>query len=100
MKICVAQTRSIRGDIQRNIDRHTKIIDLALTNGADTVVFPELSITGYEPKLAKELAIYPNDRRFDDFQKIADINRIAIGVGVPIKNNAGICIGMILFFTL
>ena len=97
MKICVAQTRPIKGDIQTNINNHKKLIDLALSNGADTIIFPELSITGYEPGLAKELATDKDDRRFDDFQKISDSNQITIGVGMPVKSNPGILIGMIIF---
>lgn len=97
MKICVAQTRPIKGDIQSNVDNHKKLIALAVLNGADTVIFPELSITGYEPELSKELATNPDDSRFDDFQMIADTKQITIGVGVPTKNNTGICISMILF---
>lgn len=72
-------------------------MDLAVHNRADTVIFPELSITGYEPELAKELATNQDDSRLDDFQKIANIKQITIGVGVPTKNNAGICISMVLF---
>jgi predicted amidohydrolase len=97
MKICVAQTRPIKGDIQSNIGNHKKLIDLAVFNGADTLIFPELSITGYEPELSKELATNQDDSRFDDFQMIADTKQITIGVGVPTKNNIGICISMILF---
>lgn len=97
MKICVAQTRPVKGDIQSNIANHKSLIDLAIANQANMVVFPELSITGYEPELAKELATTPDDNRFDDFQKIADTRRITIGIGVPTKNSSGICITMILF---
>lgn len=97
MRICAAQTRPVKGDFQRNIDRHIKFIDLAVSNGADMIIFPELSITGYEPGQAKDLATHPDDRRFDEFQKISDTRRITIGIGVPIKNNSGICISMVLF---
>lgn len=97
MKICVAQTRPIKGDIQSNIDNHKKLIDLAVSNEADTVIFPELSLTGYEPELSKELATNQDDSRFDDFQKISNTKQITIGVGVPTKNDTGTCISMILF---
>jgi predicted amidohydrolase len=97
MKISVAQTKPIKGNIQSNIDNHIKLVSLAVSNGADIVVFPELSLTGYEPKLAKELATNQDDSRFDVFQTISDTNQITIGVGVPTKNNTGICISMILF---
>jgi predicted amidohydrolase len=97
VKICVAQTRPIKGDIETNIDNHRKLIDLAVSNGADTVIFPELSLTGYEPELSKELATDQDDSRFEDFQKISNENHITIGVGMPIKNSEGILIGMIIF---
>jgi predicted amidohydrolase len=97
MKICAAQTRPVKGDIESNIANHKKIIDLAVIYGADTIIFPELSITGYEPELAKELATDQDDSRFDDFQTISDSKKITIGVGVPVKNNSGICISMVIF---
>jgi predicted amidohydrolase len=101
MKICVAQTQPIKGDIQSNIEsnieNHKKIIDLAIANRANIVIFPELSITGYEPGLAEALATNQDDSRFDDFQKIADGKQIAIGIGVPTRNTQGICISMVIF---
>jgi len=97
MKICVAQTRPVKGDIQTNIEGHKRLIDLAIANGADTTIFPELSITGYEPMLSKELATTPDDNRFDDFQKISDEKHITIGVGMPLKNGKGVSIAMIIF---
>lgn len=97
MKICLAQTRSVKGDIQRNIAGHKKLINLAVAGGADLIVFPELSLTGYEPTLAKELAVDGDDTQLDDFQTISDANRITIGVGIPTKNNGGASISMILF---
>lgn len=97
MKICVAQIRPIKGDVQSNVSNHRKLIDIAVSNGADTIIFPELSITGYEPELAKELATNPNDSRFNDLQRISDTRQITIGVGVPTKSDIGICISMVLF---
>ncbi|MEP7372773.1 MAG: carbon-nitrogen hydrolase family protein [Chitinophagaceae bacterium] len=97
MKICVAQTRPVKGDIRTNIENHKKLISLAVSNRAGMIVFPELSITGYEPELAKELATNQEDPRFDDFQQISDRSQITIGVGVPTKNNTGLCISMVIF---
>lgn len=97
MKICVAQTRPIKGDIQSNIDNHKKLIDLAVSDGADVIIFPELSLTGYEPELAEELAAHQDDSRFDDFQEMSDAKQITIGVGMPTKNAPLPCISMLLF---
>jgi predicted amidohydrolase len=97
MKITVAQTRPVKGDIKTNIERHKKMIDLAITHGADMIIFPELSITGYEPELAKGLATDQDDNRFDDFQHISNTDQITIGVGVPTKSATGLCISMFIF---
>lgn len=97
MRIGVAQTKPITGDIEANIREHKRLIALAVEQGADMLVFPELSITGYEPELAKELATTPDDPRFDDFQLISNGSRITIGIGVPVQGEAGVMIGMIIF---
>lgn len=97
MKICVAQTAPIKGAISKNIESHKKLIMLAVQNRVDIIVFPELSITGYEPMLVAKLATTMNDKRFDEFQEISDLHKIIIGIGVPTKNEKGICISMVLF---
>jgi len=65
MKVCVAQTRPIKEDISGNIANHIKLIELAVSLGAGTLVFPELSLTGYEPRLAEALATHQDDERLD-----------------------------------
>lgn len=97
MKIAVAQTRPVRGDIQSNIDKHISLIEKAAANGADIIIFPELSLTGYEPSLAKQLATDATDSRLTIFQQLSDVNHITIGVGVPTKSAKGIHITMVLF---
>lgn len=97
MKICVAQLHPKKGDIKINIQKHLKLIDLAVSNEADVIFFPELSITGYEPALAKKLAIHFNDPVLNIFQKISNEKNIVIGVGMPTKNNDDIFISSIIF---
>lgn len=97
MKIAVAQIRPAKGDITGNVAAHKRMIDLVLTQKTDAVFFPELSVTGYEPTLAKALAQNRDDKIFDDFQKISNENNLTIGMGVPTKANAGIQISMLIF---
>jgi predicted amidohydrolase len=97
MKIAVGQTRPIKGDISANIKTHKKLIDLAISHKVDTIFFPELSVTGYEPELAKNLATNQDDKEFDDFQEVSNNNKITIGLGMPTKTNTGIKISMIIF---
>jgi len=97
MKIALAQIQPIKADVASNILHHLKYIRLAAENDADIIIFPELSITGYEPGLAKELAVDMNDNIFQDFQQISDAKNIIIGIGMPLKSNAGITISMVIF---
>lgn len=97
MRICLAQTRPIKGDVEANIKNHLALTGLAVSNSADIIIFPELSITGYEPTLAKGLATTPDDSRFDLFQKISDEKNILIGIGTPLKKDEDITISLVLF---
>ncbi|MGZ8536711.1 MAG: carbon-nitrogen hydrolase family protein [Flavisolibacter sp.] len=97
MKLTVAQTRPIPGNIEKNIEDHRRLIELAVSNKADLIVFPELSLTGYEPSLAKQLATDQDDQRFDFFQKTSDEYSIIIAAGMPTNGLNGIHISMIFF---
>lgn len=97
MKLCVAQIRPVSGAVQQNIDQHKKLLALAIPLGADVVIFPELSITGYEPELAHQLATEQDNSQFDTFQRLADTHSLTIGVGAPTKSKTGICISLIIF---
>jgi predicted amidohydrolase len=68
-----------------------------VSHGADAIFFPELSLTGYEPTLAHDLAMEAGDRRLEPFQEGSDRHQILIGAGIPERCEGGICIGMILF---
>lgn len=97
MKICIAQTAPLKGTISANIEAHKRFIDLALTYSSDAIFFPELSLTGYEPELAKELATNQNDLRLDIFQQLCDKNEIIIGLGLPTISETKIRISMVIF---
>jgi predicted amidohydrolase len=97
MKVAIAQTRPITADISRNIRQHTRLIDQAASSEAEIIVFPELSLTGYEPTMAHTLAVDPDDKRLDIFQQMSDTHRLIIGAGIPTRHGDGICISMAVF---
>lgn len=97
MKICIVQTKSEKGNIQRNIENHLEFVERAIKLKADLIVFPELSITNYEPDLAKELATDIESNIFNPFQQISNKNEITIGVGMPTQSTDGIHISMLIF---
>ena len=97
MKIALAQIKPQKGDIAKNIASHLHFISLAHQHRADLIVFPELSLTGYEPDLAKELALPISDKRLDIFQSYSDEKEITIAIGLPLKTEFGIQISMGIF---
>jgi predicted amidohydrolase len=97
MKISVAQTRPIKGNIEANILNHRRLINLAIAEKVEMIIFPELSITGYEPELSKELATTQDDERFDIFQELSNTHHITIGIGVPTHSELGIRISTVIF---
>ncbi|MGD1929765.1 MAG: carbon-nitrogen hydrolase family protein [Leptolyngbyaceae cyanobacterium] len=97
MKIAIAQTRPVKGELSANLKRHTQLIQLAAANDADAIIFPELSLTGYEPTLAKDLATHLNDRRLDALQSLSNDHQLTIGAGLPTQSDRGLCISLVLF---
>ena len=97
MKISAIQYQSVAGDIDANIARHLKFIELARAQGTGLVFFPELSLTGYEPQLAEQLATTVEDPRLEVFQQRSDAGNMVIGVGLPLAVEGGVQIGMVWF---
>ena len=97
MRICGAQHRPLVGDIAANTGKHLRFIQLATVQGAALIFFSELSLTGYEPRLAKSLATSKADPRLDVFQQSSDAHNIVIGVGLPISAGNEVQIGMVWF---
>jgi len=86
LKIAVAQIPSVKGDVEANTKTHLTAIAKASVEGVNYIVFPELSLTGYEPELAEQLAFSKQDMRLTPFIESAIKNNISIALGVPIKS--------------
>lgn len=60
MKIAIAQISSVLGNVDKNLKRHLELIQQAIDQKTDLIIFPELSLTGYSLKdLVAEVAINP-----------------------------------------
>ncbi len=94
MKIALAQTRPVKGDIAANLDDHIRYIKQAAGRGAELVLFPELSVSGYEPSLAQDLAFEADDHRLDILQELVDELNIHVCAGAPLRSNESVYIGM------
>lgn len=94
MKLCAVQLASRKGDLAGNLERHRYCIEQAAALGAGLVVFPELSLTGYEPTLARQLALPVSSARLDPLQTLCDRHGITVAFGLPLPTPNGIHIGM------
>lgn len=97
MKLCAVQLASLKGDLQGNLERHFVCIEQAVALGAELVVFPELSLTGYEPTLARQVALPLSSSRLDPLQALCDRHGITVAVGLPLPTPDGVQIGMPIF---
>lgn len=96
LKISVAQIASVKGNVDENIITHLKAIEKASELGVSYIVFPELSLTGYEPEIAEDLAFSTEDKRLEPLIDSAIKNNINIGVGAPLKSYGLPKIGLVI----
>jgi len=105
MKIALAQTNSTVGDLCGNAKRMLDFARRAADGGANVVVFPELSLTGYPPRdlLEKESFL---DRTEQHLERLAadtaplnvsiicgTVTRTGSPTGLPIYNSAAVLQG-------
>jgi predicted amidohydrolase len=82
--IAAAQSASVAGDIARNIETHLLFAEAAADHGVQLLVFPELSLTGYE--LAIATAIDPESSDLDPLRDLARKAQMTIVAGAPVSN--------------
>ncbi|WP_114193470.1 carbon-nitrogen hydrolase family protein [Edaphovirga cremea] len=97
--IAAAQYCSVPGDVDRNIVLHREFIATAVRENVDLLVFPELSLTGYELSIAREQALTLQDPRLDALRADARTHRMNVVLGAPLAaGNGETCyIGAIIF---
>ncbi|HKB16479.1 MAG TPA: nitrilase-related carbon-nitrogen hydrolase [Planctomycetota bacterium] len=76
----LVQTRPVLGDVGENLERHEEWARKAMREGADLVLFPELSLTGYHLRdLVPEVALRATDRRLSGLARLSRRASIAVG---------------------
>lgn len=83
--LAAAQTTPTRGDVASNLKQHVTLARLAAEQHAQVVVFPELSLTGYELELGSELAFSPDDARLGPLREEANRSGATLVVGAPLR---------------
>lgn len=80
MKAALAQTAPRLADVEANLAQHEEAVDRAVAAGAELVVFPELSLTGYLlMEATPEVAVTPSSPAMDRLRELS--RRAAIAVG-------------------
>lgn len=82
--IGLAQLPIVKGAVIENLATHLEYIKRAAAMDADVVVFPELSLTGYELELLTQLAMPKSADTFSTLSAAATANNIIIIAGCPL----------------
>jgi len=94
MRVALAQVDPVLGDVDANVDRAAAVIATARADGADLVVFPELSLCGYSVGLVDhDVAMSSDDPRLTRLGKEAGPMGVLVGfseggAGVHTYNSA------------
>src|SRR5882724_1966464 len=91
--LAAAQTMPKRGDVEANLDGHIRLIHAAAEGQARVLVFPELSLTGYELDLADDLAFSESDPRLTPLIDLASSYNMTLIVGAPVRIESRLQIG-------
>jgi predicted amidohydrolase len=89
MNLAAAQLRPVPGDIDGNVATHVRLIAEAAEAGARVVVFPELSLTGYELDLLRAdplVWMTRDDDRLAPLRRACRRRRVHAIVGAPVKD--------------
>jgi predicted amidohydrolase len=99
LTIAAAQSISVAGDLAANIVRHQRFMQAAAKQGVQLLVFPELSLTGYERGLAAGLAIVPDAEVLQSLRDFAREVGVTSVVGMPIRlsDDSPVLIGALVF---
>ena len=84
--IAAAQSSSVKGDLSGNVRRHCDFVRRAAEHNVELIVFPELSLTGYEPSVTAELATDLHDAHWEPLKSLADESGMTIVAGCPITS--------------
>lgn len=98
MKIAAAQTIPKDAEIAANISDHIRLASLAAEQGAQLIVFPEMSLTGYLMERAKEYAFAEDDVRLAALKKLSAVRTIIIIAGAPVQIGDSLYIGAFVLF--
>lgn len=88
LRIAAAQAPSIAGDLAANLQIHMVYIRAAQQAGVDLLLFPELSLIGYELEQLRACALAPDDSRLLALRNLVEASGVCVVLGSPIHDGA------------
>ena len=95
--VAAAQYGARPGDLHANITHHLDFIQRAAAEQIDLLIFPELSLTGYDLEQALALALPFTDDRLSLLQDACVEHKMTIVVGMPLRCEEGNTVGAVGF---
>ena len=86
LTLAAAQSPSERGNLEKNVSEHVRFIEAAGSMGVDLLVFPELSLTGYELDLASAQPLSRDDPGIEPLKRAAMKHGMHVLVGGPLQS--------------
>ena len=85
--IAIAQIETSRNQTKINLEKHIDFIIKAASHHAKIIIFPEMSLTGYETKNAKKLSLKINDPYIQEIISTCKEYQISSMIGLPLMEN-------------
>lgn len=82
-RIAAAQTTPVAGDRAANVAQHLHMVGVAAEQGVQLLLFPELSLSGYEPSRLLDCVTSANDPLLMPLKASARRNGMTLVVGAP-----------------
>lgn len=89
LKLAAAQSASVPGDVLANLDRHLSFAKAAAHEAVSFLLFPELSLTGYELHRLNDCIVSPNDLSLMPIRDFSRRAGMTIVLGAPVAPEIG-----------
>lgn len=88
--VAAAQSTSVPLDVVANVRNHLRFVEAAAQHGVQWLVFPELSLTGYELAAMPGLVLHPEHTLLAPLREAARRTGMAITVGAPVDSGSAL----------
>lgn len=96
-KLRIAQIDCTLANFDENLARHCTLAETAIREGAEAIIFPELSLTGYNVQdAAQDIAMHIHDPRLEPLRELSHHITIICG-GIELSENYGVYNAAFLF---